>query len=103
MPTALNAPLMPSVTVTVRSSGLFWLKHVTIVLPRPCSAMPAEWPPLKPCCVEMYAMLSVMRGSSVFPSASAITERSEIGLHDVPTFMSPFDLGIGMMPAKLHA
>ena len=53
-----------------------------------CSAALVEWLLLKPCCVEMCGMLFVMYGSSIFSSVFAITERSEIGLHDVPMFMS---------------
>ena len=49
--------------------------------------MLVEWLPLKPCCVEM---LFVMYGSSIFCSVFAITERSEMGLYDVPIFMSFF-------------
>ena len=45
---------------------------------------------LNPCCVEMIGMLFVMYGSSVFSSVFAITERSEMGLYDVPMFMSFF-------------
>ena len=57
---------------------------------------------LKPCCVEMCGMLFVMYGSSVFSSVFAITERSEMGLCDVPIYMSLFDFGIGMMLASFH-
>ena len=42
-------------------------------------------------------MLFVMYGSSVFSSVSAITE---MGLYDVPMFMSLFGFGIGMMCAS---
>ena len=35
-------------------------------------------------------------GSSVFSSAFAITERSEMGPYDVPTFMYLFGFGIGI-------
>ena len=56
-----NALLMSSATVIVRSGGLFWLKHVAIVLFMLCSAMIVEWLILKPYCVEMY-------GSCVFSS-----------------------------------
>ena len=42
-------------------------------------------------------MLFVMYGSSVFFSVFAITERSEMGLYDVPMFMSLFGFGIVMM------
>ena len=76
MLTVSNALLMSSATVMV----LFML----------CSAVPVEWLLLKPCCVEMCEMLFVMYGSSVFSSVFAITERSEMGLYDVPMFMSWF-------------
>ena len=52
---------------------------------------------LKPYCMEMCGMLFVMYGSSVFSSVSAITERSEMGLYDLPISMSLFGFGIGMM------
>ena len=45
----------------VRSGGLFWLKPV----------------------VEIYGMLFVMYGSSVFSSVFAFTARSEMGLYNV--------------------
>ena len=67
-----------------------------------CSAVLVEWLLLKPCCVEMCGMLFVMYGSSVFPSVFAITERSEMGLYDVPMFISLFGSGIGMMFASFH-
>ena len=57
---------------------------------------------LKPCCMEICGMLFVMYGSSVFSSVFAITERSEMGLYDVPMFMSLFGFGIGMMFASFH-
>ena len=41
----------------------------------------------------------MMHGSSVL----AITERSEMGPHDVPMFMSLFGFGIGMMSASFRA
>ena len=49
-------------------------------------------------------MLLVMYWSSVFSSDFAITERSEMGLYDVPMFMSicMFGFGIGMMFASFH-
>ena len=87
MLTVSNALLMSSATVIVRSGGLFWLKPVAIVLFMLCSAVLLEWLLLKPCCVEMCGMLFVMYGSSVFSRVFAITERSEMGLYDVPMFM----------------
>ena len=95
MLTVSNALLMSSATVIVRSGGLCWLNPVVMVLFMLCSAVLVEWLLLNPCCVEMCGMLFVMYGSSVFSSAFAITERSEMGLYDVPMFMSLFGLGIG--------
>ena len=53
-----------------------------------CSFVLAEWLLLKPCCMEILRMLSVMYGSSVFSSVFVITERSEMSLYDVPMCMS---------------
>ena len=97
-----NTLIISRVTVIVRSGGLFCLKPVAMVLFMLCSPVLVEWLHLKPCCVEMCGMLFVMYGSSVFSSAFAITERSEMGLYDVPMFMSLFGFGIGMMFASLH-
>ena len=66
-----------------------------------CSAVLVEWLLLKPCCVEMCGMLVVMYGRSVF-SSFAITERSEMGMYDVPMFMSLFGFDIRMMFASFH-
>ena len=90
MLTVSNALFMSSATVIVRSGGLIWLKHVSMVLFMLCSAVLVEWFLLKPCCVEICGMLFVMYGSSVFSSVFDITERSEMGLYDVPMFMSLF-------------
>ena len=93
---------LSSATVIVRSGGLFWLKPVLMVLFMVCSGVLVEWLLLKPCYVEMCGMWCVMYGSSVFSSVFAITERSEMGLYDVPRFMSLFGFGIGMMFASVH-
>ena len=47
-------------------------------------------------------MLFVMYVSSVFSIVFAISERSEMGLYDVPIFMSLFGFGLGMMFASFH-
>ena len=47
----VNALLMSSATVIVRSGCLFWLKPVAMVLFMLCSAVLVEWLLLKPCCV----------------------------------------------------
>ena len=101
MLTVSNTFLMFSATVIVRSGDLFWLKPVSMVFML-CSVVLVEWLRLKPCCVEMCWMLFVMYGSSVFSSVFAITERSEMGMYDVPMFMSLFGFGIGMMFASFH-
>ena len=74
---------------------LFWLNPVAMVLFMLCGAVLVEWFLLKPWCVEMC-------GSSVFSSVFAIIERSEMGLYNVPMFMSLFGFGIGMMFASFH-
>ena len=51
MLTVSNALLMFSAAVVVRYGGLFWLKHVAMVLFILCSAVLVEWLLLKPCCV----------------------------------------------------
>ena len=100
MLTVSNALLMSSATVIVLSGGLFWLKPVAMVLFMLCSAVLVEWLLLKPCCVDMCGMLFVMYGSSVSSSDFVITERSKMGLYNVPMFMSLF--GFGMMLASFH-
>ena len=100
MLTVSNALLMSSATVILRSVGLFWLKPVAMVLFMLCSAVLVEWLLLKPCCVEMCGMLFVMYVSSVFSRFFAITERSEMGLYNVPVFMYLF--GFKMMFASFH-
>ena len=93
MLTVLNALLMSSATVIVRSGDLFWLKPVAMVLFMLCSAMLVELWLLKLCCVEMCGMMFVIYGSSVFSSVFAIIEISEMGLYDVAMYMSLFGFG----------
>ena len=52
--------------------------------------------------VAFEAMLFVMYWGSVFSSIFAITERSEMGVYDVPMSMSLFGFGIGMMFTSFH-
>ena len=87
MLTVSNVLPMASATLIVHSGGLYWLKPVAMVLFLLCSAVLVEWLLLKPCCVEMCGMLFVMYGSSLFSSVFAITD---MGLYDVPMFMSLF-------------
>ena len=44
---------------------------------------------------DVWDVVCDVRGS-VFSSVCAITERCEMGLYDVPMFMSLFGFGIGM-------
>ena len=103
MLTVSHTLLTSSATVIVCPGGLSWLKPVAMVLLMLCSAVLVEWFPLKPCCAKTCGMLFVMYGSSVFSSGFDITESSEMGLYDVPIFMSLFGFGIGMMFASFHA
>ena len=66
--TVSNAFFMSSATVIVRSGGLFWLNPVAMMLFILCNAVLVEWLLLKPCYVEIYVMLFMMYGSSVFSS-----------------------------------
>ena len=54
--------------------------------------------------MEVCGILFVMYGNSIFSSVFAITERNEMGLYDVPMFMTlfGFGFGIGMMFASFH-
>ena len=85
-----NSLLMSS--VIVHSAGLLWLKPIVMVL---FIAVFVEQLLFQPC-----EMLFVVYGSSVFSSVSAITERSEMGLYEVPQFMSFLDFGT--MSANFH-
>ena len=58
-------------------------------------------------CVDMYhdikivmKIVMIIMSSSVFSRVFAITEISELGLYDVPMFMSLFVFGIGI--ASFH-
>ena len=81
------ALLMSSATVIVRSSGLFWLNPVAMVF-LCCVVL------LRPCCMEMCGMLFVMYVRSVFYRDFAMIEINEMGLYDVPMFMSLFGMDI---------
>ena len=50
MLTVSNALLKSDTNVIVRSGGLFWLKHVMMVLFMLCSVVLVQWLILKPCC-----------------------------------------------------
>ena len=48
----------------------------------------------------MLGMLSVMKGRMTRSSVFAMTDRREMGLYEVPAFLSL--LGLGMMLARFH-
>ena len=61
----------------------------------------AVW--LKPVAMVLFLVYSVVPVEIVSsPVFFAIIERSEMGLYDVPMFMSLFGFGIGMMFASVH-
>ena len=96
MLTVLNDFLMSS----ARGALVIWLKPVAMVLFMLCRAVLVEWLLLKPS--GICGILFVMYGSSVFFSVFAITERSEMGLYDLPMLMSLFGIGIDMMCTSFH-
>ena len=103
MLTVSNALLMSNATAMVRVGGMGWPKPAATVLSMLCSAVFVECLALNPCCVVMSGMLCVMQGRiTPPPSVSAITDRRDIGQHDVPMLMSLLGLGIGMMFASFQ-
>ena len=70
-----KALLISSVTVIVRAGGAIWLKPFATVLFSVCSAVTVE------CCV-LYSS-----------PVSAITERRDMGLYEVPLSVSLLGLG----------
>ena len=66
MVTVSNALLMPSVTVIVRSGGLFWLKPVAIVLFMLCSAVAFKGSHVAWRCVGCCLLCTGLVSSPVF-------------------------------------
>ena len=54
------------------------------------------------CCALMCCMVFVMYGRRLFSRVLAITERSKLGLYEVPMFMTLLGFGIGIMFAIFH-
>ena len=98
--TVSKALLMSRVTVSVRTWGV--LKPLTIVVLMLCSAVIVEWRFFKPCCVLICCMLFVMYGRRLFSRILTMTDRSEIGLYEVPMFMFLLSFGMGIMFANFH-
>ena len=94
-----KALLISSATVIVRAVGAIWLNPFATVLFSVCSAVTVECCVLYPCCIGVFA---VMYGRRLFSSVFAITERRDMGLYEVPLFVSLLGLGIGTMLASFH-
>ena len=82
--------IISSATVIVRAWGAIWLNPFATVLLNVCSAVTVECCVLYPCCVGVFAIMS------------AITERIDMGLYEVPLSMSLLDFGMGTMLANFH-
>ena len=85
--TVSNALLMSNAAAIVHVGGMGWLKYVATVLFMLCSAVLVECLVLNPCCVVMFGMFCVIYGRITFSCVFAITDRSDIGLYDVPMLM----------------
>ena len=97
-----KALLISSTTVIVRAGGAIWLNPFATVLFSVCSAVTVECCVLYPCCMGVFGMFPVMYGRRLFSSVFAITERTYIGLYEVPLSVSLLGFGIGTMLANFH-
>ena len=89
--------LISSATVIVRAGGAIWLNLFATVLFSVCSAVTVVL-----CFVpEVHDCLLLCREGSSSP-VSAITERRDMGLYDVPLYVSLLGFGIGTMLANFH-
>ena len=108
-----NAMLMSNAIMIVRFIELFWLKPVAMVLFICVCEMVAFEALLCEVYIYIYIYISsfyspfsdkvgilfVVYGNNVF---SNVFERSEMGLYDVPMFMSLLGFGVGMVFANFH-
>ena len=53
------------------------------------------------CYVGVFSMFPVMYGRRLFSSVLALTERKDMGLYEVPLFMSLLGMGMGAMLSQL--
>ena len=82
--------------------GAIWLNPFAMVLFSVCISVTVECCVLYPCCMGVFGMLTVMYGIRLFSSVFAITERGDMGLYEVPLFVSLLGFGIGTMLANFH-
>ena len=55
-----------------------------------------------PCCMGVFSVFTVMWRRRLFSGVFAITERRDMGLNEVPLFVSLLGFGIGTMLANFH-
>ena len=67
-----------------------------------CSAVTVECCILYPCCMGVFGMFAVMLGRRLFSSVFAITERRDMGLYEVPLFVSLLGFGTVTMLDNFH-
>ena len=97
-----KALLISSATVIVRTGGAIWLNPFAMLLFSACSAVTVKCCVLYPCCICVFGILAVMFGRRLFSRVFAITERRDMGLYEVPLFVSLLGFGIGTMLANFH-
>ena len=96
-----KALLISSATVIVRAGGAIWLNPFATVLFSVCSTVTVECCVLYPCCMGVFACLLLCKEEGSSP-VSAITERRDMGLYEVPLSVSLLGFGIGTMLANFH-
>ena len=96
-----KALLISSTTVIVRAGGAIWLNPFATVLFSVCSAVTVVlcFVPVLHGCV--WYVCSYAR-KKVFSSVFVITTRMDMGLYEVPLFVSLLGLGIWPMLANFH-
>ena len=93
-----KALFISSATVIVRAWRTFWLNPFATVLFTVCSAVIVECCVLYPCCLVCLRLYK----EEGFSPVSAITERRDMGMHEVPLPVSLLGFGIGTMLANFH-
>ena len=91
--------LISSATVIVRAGGAIWLNPFATVLFSVCSAVNVVFCTRVAWACLVCLLLCKEEGSS---PVSAITERRDMGLYEVPLSVSLLGFGIGTMLANFH-
>ena len=97
-----KAILISSATVIVRAGGAILLDPFATVLFTVCSSVTLECCIVYSCCVGVFVMFAVMNGRRLFSSVLAIAEIWNMGLYEVPLFMSLLGFWIETMLANFH-